>query len=362
MTATEHLIAKQVSDVFPAGRRSPAPGGGKARPGRPASQPARSAGGADPRSRSSAATSRSAPGAALDHQALNQAAAEPVPRPLRCRAGIVYAAGVDHAYHLAREFRAAGLKRRPSAAAHRPSALPRRLLATSAARSTSSSTRNCSPRLELAARDRGHAPRPDCQPPRLPAAHRPDHAASPARKEAGVVVDFVPKSATHRACRLVTQPSRCRLLPKAPASRLRRGGASSDGHAASSPRAMVGTGDARRPPSPRGHRPRVAACGPLLDDDEQQYWASIAGRQVRFDERADFAKLTESGATRGALEQFLMSCAAENPPPAADRAVRPRRHGHRPGQLRRPGHPRDAGAAVGKGPSAGCARTAARNR
>ena len=51
-----------------------------------------------------------------------------------------------------------------------------------------------------------------------------------------------------------------------------------------------------------------------LDSDEQQYWASIAGRQVRFDERADFAKkLTESGASRAALEQFLMTCAAENP-------------------------------------------------
>src|SRR5262249_35557581 len=50
------------------------------------------------------------------------------------------------------------------------------------------------------------------------------------------------------------------------------------------------------------------------DDDEQQYWASIAGRQVRFDERTEFAKkLTESGATRGALAQFLMTCAAENP-------------------------------------------------
>ena len=27
-----------------------------------------------------------------------------------------------------------------------------------------------------------------------------------------------------------------------------------------------------------------------LDDDEQRYWATIAGRQIRFDQRADFAR------------------------------------------------------------------------
>src|ERR1044072_3303010 len=69
--------------------------------------------------------------AALDHTPLNQAAARlyrdrfgptrappppPRPPPRRDRdrfappPGIVYAAGVDHAYNLAQEFRAAGLK------------------------------------------------------------------------------------------------------------------------------------------------------------------------------------------------------------------------------------------------------------
>jgi hypothetical protein len=52
----------------------------------------------------------------------------------------------------------------------------------------------------------------------------------------------------------------------------------------------------------------------FLDEDEQLYWATIAGRSVRFDERVEFVKkFTEGKASRGALEQFLTACAAENP-------------------------------------------------
>ncbi|HEX4678802.1 MAG TPA: hypothetical protein VH210_06325, partial [Gaiellaceae bacterium] len=52
----------------------------------------------------------------------------------------------------------------------------------------------------------------------------------------------------------------------------------------------------------------------FLDEDEQRYWATMAGRQIRFDERASFVqKLTEGRASKGALEQFLATCAAENP-------------------------------------------------
>ena len=52
----------------------------------------------------------------------------------------------------------------------------------------------------------------------------------------------------------------------------------------------------------------------FLDDDEQRFWATIAGRQIRFDQRADFArKFTEGRAGKGALETFLAVCAAENP-------------------------------------------------
>jgi hypothetical protein len=49
-----------------------------------------------------------------------------------------------------------------------------------------------------------------------------------------------------------------------------------------------------------------------LADDEQLLWASLAGRQLRFDERQQFAeKLVK--ASRECRETFLMSCAAENP-------------------------------------------------
>src|SRR5205823_6661868 len=52
----------------------------------------------------------------------------------------------------------------------------------------------------------------------------------------------------------------------------------------------------------------------FLDEDEQRYWATMAGRQIRFDERASFVqKLTDGRASKGALEQFLSTCAAENP-------------------------------------------------
>jgi len=51
-----------------------------------------------------------------------------------------------------------------------------------------------------------------------------------------------------------------------------------------------------------------------LDEEEQSYWAALAGRRVRFDERAEFVKkLTDGRTSRACLEQFLFSCAAENP-------------------------------------------------
>jgi hypothetical protein len=51
-----------------------------------------------------------------------------------------------------------------------------------------------------------------------------------------------------------------------------------------------------------------------LDEDEQRFWATIAGRQIRFDQRAEFAKkFAEGRASKVALEQFLSTCAAENP-------------------------------------------------
>jgi len=51
-----------------------------------------------------------------------------------------------------------------------------------------------------------------------------------------------------------------------------------------------------------------------LDEDEQRFWATIAGRQMRFDERQAFVtKFTSSGASKAALETFLSTTAAQNP-------------------------------------------------
>jgi hypothetical protein len=52
----------------------------------------------------------------------------------------------------------------------------------------------------------------------------------------------------------------------------------------------------------------------FLDDEEQEFWATIAGRQIKFEERAEFVrKLTEGRASKAALDRFLFTCAAENP-------------------------------------------------
>src|SRR5204862_7215280 len=112
MTATEHLIAKQVADVFPASVDD-LPLGDAARRGLIA--PLRCL------RVPPAAAINSVPiiggdfdegalAAVLDHQALNQAAASLYRDRFDASPGIVYAAGVDHAYNLAKEFRAAGLK------------------------------------------------------------------------------------------------------------------------------------------------------------------------------------------------------------------------------------------------------------
>src|SRR5213080_2924863 len=112
MTATEQLIAKQVSDVFPASIDE-LPLGDAARRGLIAPlrclrvPPAAAISsvpilGGDFEERALAAV--------LDHQALNQAAASLYRERFDNTPGIVYAAGVEHAYNLAKEFRAAGLK------------------------------------------------------------------------------------------------------------------------------------------------------------------------------------------------------------------------------------------------------------
>jgi hypothetical protein len=137
------------------------------------------------------------------------------------------------------------------------------------------------------------------------------------RKEAGIVVDFVPKAATHNE-RVISLHSLldsdfyregARVTP-APRRRMQR---RARRKLTPAPWLVPVTPDVKR-------RLGVIArewqrVDPrYLDEDEQRYWATIAGRSVRFDERVEFAKkFAEGRAGKGALEQFLYTCAAENP-------------------------------------------------
>jgi ribonuclease E len=319
MTATEQLIAKQVSDVFPASvddlPLQDAARRGLIAPLRSLRVPPAAAinsvpiVGGDFEERALAEV--------LDHQALNQAAASLYRDRFDSTPGIVYAAGVDHAYNLAREFRAAGLK----------------------AEAVSGRTPPVKLAEILAAYERGdidilinamllaegwNSPRATVVMHLAPTASRRVYQQRIGRimrlhprKEAGVVVDFVPKGATHNE-RVISLHSLldadfyregARVTP-APRRRAQRGGGRKLSPA---PWLVPVTPDVRRRLSVIA-REWQRVDPRYLDEEEQRFWATIAGRQVRFEERVEFAKkLAEGHTTRGALEQFLFTCAAENP-------------------------------------------------
>ena len=136
------------------------------------------------------------------------------------------------------------------------------------------------------------------------------------RKEAGIVVDFVNKGATHSE-RVVTLHS---LLDtdfyrEGHASLPPRAAASSAGPPKADAGAVARPRDSRRAPTAGRHRPRVAANRPqvprrggaaLLGDVRR------TGRALRGARRAR-EELHRRRAGKGALEQFLFTCAAENP-------------------------------------------------
>src|SRR5512133_1432227 len=319
MTATEQLIAKQVSDVFPASIDE-LPLGDAARRGLIAPlrclrvPPAAAISsvpivGGDFEERALAAV--------LDHQALNQAAASLYRDRFENTPGIVYAAGVEHAYNLAKEFRAVGLKAEAVSGRTPPVQLAETLAgyergeinvlinAMLLAEGWNSPRATVCMHLAPTASRRVYQQRIG----RIMRTHP--------RKEAGIVVDFVPKAATHHE-RVVSLHSLldadfyregARVTP-APRRRVQR-----RARRKRTPAPWLGpvTPDVRR---------RLAVITrewqrvdpKYLDEDEQRYWATIAGRQIRFDERAAFVeKLTARGASRACLEQFLATCAAENP-------------------------------------------------
>jgi ribonuclease E len=319
MTATEQLIAKQVSDVFPASVDD-LPLGDAARRGLIAPlrclrvPPAAAINsvpivGGDFEERALAA--------ALDHQALNQAAASLYRERFGSTPGIVYAAGVEHAYNLAQEFRAAGLKTE-AVSGRTP---PARLAETLAAYERGEI--NVLINAMLLA-EGWNSPRATVCMHLAPTASRRVYQQRIGRimrmhprKEAGVVVDFVPKGATHSE-RVVSLHALldsdfyregARVTP-APRRRQQR---RARRKLSPVPWLVPVTPDvARRLNVIQREWQRIDPK--YLDDDEQRFWATIAGRQIRFDQRAEFAtKFAEGRADKGALEQFLATCAAENP-------------------------------------------------
>jgi superfamily II DNA or RNA helicase len=317
MTATEHLIAKQVSDVFPASvddlPLSDAARRGLIAPLRCLRVPPAAAissvpiVGGDYDERALAAI--------LDHVVINQAAASLYRERFDHTPGIVYAAGVDHAYNLAREFRAAGL-RAEAVSGRTP---PLRLAETLAAYERGEI--NVLINAMLLA-EGWNSPRATVCMHLAPTASRRVYQQrigrimrTHPRKEAGVVVDFVDPAATHNE-RTVTLHSLLDADFYRPGARV-----------TPAPRRRVQRRARRKlspatwlvpvTPDPRRRLAVIAREWQRVDPsrlgrDEQEMWASLAGRQLRFDERQQFAEKL-ARASRECRELFLMSCAAENP-------------------------------------------------
>jgi ribonuclease E len=319
MTATEQLIAKQVSDVFPASVDD-LPLADAARRGLIA--PLRSL------RIPPAAAIHSVPiiggdfdegelAKVLDHEALNQAAASMYRDRFDSTPGIVYAAGVDHAYNLAKEFRAAGIKAEAVSGRTPPVKLAETLAAYERgeinvlinamllAEGWNSPRATVCMHLAPTASKRVYQQRIG----RIMRIHP--------RKEAGIVVDFVHKSATHND-RVVSLHSLldadfyregARVTP-APRRRHQR---RARRRLTPAPWLVPVTPDVgRRLAVIQREWQRIDPK--YLDDDEQRFWGTIAGRMMRFEERTEFVrKFTERGASKAALEQFLATCAAENP-------------------------------------------------
>jgi len=319
MTATEQLIAKQVADVFPASvddlPLQDAARRGLIAPLRCLRVPPVAAINSVPIVGGD--FDEGALARVLDHTALNQAAASLYRDRFDDTPGIVYAAGVDHAYNLAQEFRAAGLQ----AEAVSGRTPPVRLAETLAAYERGEI--NVLINAMLLA-EGWNSPRATVVMHLAPTASRRVYQQRIGRimrihprKEAGVVVDFVNKGATHSE-RVITLHSLldtdfyregARVTP-APRRRYQR---RARRRLTPAPWLVPVTPDVRR---------RLAVIARewqridprYLDDEEQLYWATFAGRAVRFEERAELVQsFTDGRAGKGALEQFLFTCAAENP-------------------------------------------------
>jgi len=319
MTATEQLIAKQVADVFPASVDD-LPLQDAARRGLIASLRCLRV--------PPVAAINSVPivggdfdqqelAKVLDHQALNQAAASLYRDRFGDTPGIVYAAGVDHAYNLGQEFRSVGLK----AVAVSGRTPPVQLAETLAAYERGEI--NVLINAMLLA-EGWNSPRATVVMHLAPTASRRVYQQRIGRimrihprKEAGIVVDFVNKGATHSE-RVVTLHSLldadfyregARVIPT-PRRRMQR---RVRRKLTPAPWLVPVTPDVKRRFGVI-QREWQRVDPRFLDEEEQRYWATFAGRNLRFEEREAFVqKFTDGRASKGALEQFLFTCAAENP-------------------------------------------------
>ena len=321
MTATEQLIAKQVSDVFPASvddlPLTDAARRGLIAPLRCLRVPPVAAINSVPIVGGDFDEGELA--RALDHQALNQAAASLYRDRFGQTPGIVYAAGVDHAYNLAMEFRAAGIKAEAVSGRTPPVKLAETLAAYERgdinvlinamllAEGWNSPRATVCMHLAPTASKRVYQQRIG----RIMRLHP--------RKESGIVVDFVAKSSTHHD-RVVSLHSLldadfyregARVTP-APRRRSQR---RARRRLTPAPWLVPVTPDViRRLNVINTEWQRVDPR--YLDDEEQRFWGTIAGRTIRYEERADFVRrFVQMGVAKTALEQFLAICAAENPNP-----------------------------------------------
>src|SRR3989449_571694 len=295
MTATEQLIAKQVSDVFPASvddlPLADAARRGLIAPLRCLRVPPAAAINQVPIVRGD--FEERALAAVLHHEALNQAAASLYRDRFDSLPGIVYAAGVDHAYNLAKEFRAAGLKAEAVSGRTPPVKLAETLAAYERGEI------NVLINAQLLA-EGWNSPRATVCMHLAPTASKRVYQQRigrimrlHARKEAGIVVDFVHKSATHND-RVVSLHSLldtdfyregARVTP-APRRRHQR---RAKRRLTPAPWLVPVTPDVRRRLSVI-QREWQRIDPKDLDEDEQEFWGTIAGRHMRFQERTELVK------------------------------------------------------------------------
>ena len=306
---------------------------------------------------------------ALDHEALNMAAAMLYRDRFDHRAGIVYAAGVDHAERVAAAMRATGLRAR-SVSGRTP---PRALAATLAAYERGDI--NVLVNAQLLA-EGWNAPRATICMHLAPTASRRVYQQRIGRvmrlhrrKEAGVVVDFVDPAAPH-SDRTVTLHSLldvdlykpgALVTPKPPRRRQRWRRQARPVLRDAEWLIPVTDDPARRRAVIAEHWKTVSAD--RLPLDEQEYWAETAARRVA---PADLPRLAETLAKVGEAtqDQLLLDLRGrvQAPLAAAHRARRPRRAPPRH-QHDRPHGATDRGRAdVVERSRPGCARAALGDR